>query len=114
MDDYNKTGASLAWRHPDYPNASFTYLITIWLLQFGGILHTLNVIVKREEDPFIFINLKGHECESLGITVSVDGEEEEAATVNITYPSCEFKNLFFRKGGIGIIFTQEIIIFLLD
>ena len=65
MVGYNKTGESLAWRHPDYPIASFTYSITIQPLQFGEILHTFNVIVKTEEDPSIFINLKGHECESL-------------------------------------------------
>ena len=92
---YNKTGASLTWRHPDYPIPSFAYLITIRSLQFGEILRTLNVIVKKEEDPFIFINLKGHECESLGITVSVHGEEEGAVTMNFTLPSCEFKN--FRE-----------------
>ena len=98
MVGYNKTGASLAWRHPDYPIASFAYLITIQPLQFGETLHTLSIIVKREENPFIFINLKGHECEILGITVSVHGEEEEAVTVNFTLPSCEFKIYFSEKG----------------
>ena len=94
---HNKTGTSLIWRHPDYPTPSFAYLITIQSLKFGEILHLLSVIVKREEDPFIFINLKGHECESLGITVSVHGEEEEALTVNFTLPSCEFKKLNFSE-----------------
>ena len=94
MVGYNKTGANLTWRHPNYPTPSFVYLITIQSLQFGEILHTLNIIVKREEDPFIYIHLKGHECKSLGITVSVHGGEE-AVTVNCTLPSCEFKNVFF-------------------
>ena len=114
MVDYNKTGASLTWKHPDYPTPSFAYLITIRPLQFGEILHTLNVIVKKEEDPFIFINLKGHECESLGITVSVHGEEEEVFTLNFTLPSSEFKNLFFRKRGYRDYFHPTNYHFLLD
>ena len=90
MIGFNKSRVGLAWEHPNYPTAAFTYLISIRPLRTGTVREYPLETYLREEAPHISIDLKGFECKTVEIRVAVYGEEEEGVSVNATLPSCEF------------------------
>ena len=78
---------NLAWKNPDYPTPSFTYVINV--IKSGVKISSHHATFLREEDPFISIDIR-YECEPVEITVAVIGNMEVAQSVNVTLPSCEF------------------------
>ena len=77
---------NLAWKNPDYPNPSFTYVITAF--KSGAEISSHQAAFLKEEDPLISIDLR-YECEPVEITVAVYGNTEGTQSVNVTLPSCE-------------------------
>ena len=91
---YNRSRVNLAWQNPDYPSSAFTYLITSLPLKSGVVTKYPLKTFLQEDDPLISIDLGGHECEKVQITVAVYGEKE-TESANATLPSCEHNS--FKK-----------------
>ena len=85
---YNESRVNLAWNNPaaDYHIPVFIYYVTV--SPPNSKITTEPFL--QEEDPFISIDMRGYECETVKITVALyGGEDEEGQLVNATLPSCE-------------------------
>ena len=88
---YRQGSVQVVWYNPQFLASYFTYNINVSLFISGSVIESIEESFRREEDPFISIDLRGYECKELQIsTVAVLGAEDEAESVPAVVPSCEW------------------------
>lgn len=86
---FNKSRVALSWQNPNYHLFSYVYVITSKPLQSGVITHYSMETFLKDAKPHVFIDLMGHECEVVEVTVTVYGNDDIRDAINVTLPSCE-------------------------
>ena len=87
---YRQGSVQVVWHNPRFLASYFTYNINVSLFTSGSVIDSLEETFRREEDPFISIDLNGYECQGMQITVAVVDAEDEAESVPAVVPSCEW------------------------
>ena len=86
---YREGSVQVAWHNPRFLSSYFAYTINASLFDSGSVIESLKETFRREEDPFISIDLNGYECKEIQVTVAVLSAEDESESVTAVVPSCE-------------------------